>query len=285
MQKIKKILNLIWDEFIYGGHLLSLGASAIVFSTAFLLNIKATWEFLLIVYLGTQTIYNYNHYKELNIDILTNLNRTHHLRKYFKFLPVITSLYGMGFLGILFYFGSLKSVIFGVFLILSGILFTEKFKKFTKKIIGFKTFYTSLLWSLLVIFTIIYYSFSFNLVVLTFLIFVFLRWIINTSFFDIKDIESDGKEGLLTLPVVLGKEKFLNFLHIINFISFTPLIIGITNQMFPYFSLFLLLLFFYSFYYIEKAKDKKIDIQNLSYVMVDGEYLLWPLFLFLGKFC
>jgi 1,4-dihydroxy-2-naphthoate octaprenyltransferase len=113
---------------------------------------------------------------------------------------------------------------------------------------------------------------------------VVLRLFVNTNFFDIKDIDSDRKEGLLTLPIILSKENFLIFLHIANFISFLPIIIGISKQIIPSFSLSLLLLYFYSFYSIEKARRNRINIHFFSYVIVDGEYLFWPFLLFLGKF-
>mgnify|MGYP001562821980 CR=1 FL=1 len=69
---IEKILKTIWKEFVYGGHLLSLGAASIVFTSAILLEIKITWDCLLVVYLGAQIIYLYNRYKEFKKDSLTN---------------------------------------------------------------------------------------------------------------------------------------------------------------------------------------------------------------------
>ena len=56
-------------------------------------------------------------------------------------------------------------------------------------------------------------------------LFIFLRGIINVTFFDIKDIESDGARGLKTLPVMLGRERTLKFLHWLNIFAFIPLFI------------------------------------------------------------
>lgn len=57
---IEKILKFIWNEFIYGGHLPSLGAAAIVLFSGILLNIKITWDCLLITYFIFYLIYLYN---------------------------------------------------------------------------------------------------------------------------------------------------------------------------------------------------------------------------------
>mgnify|MGYP000052318336 CR=1 FL=1 len=78
-------------------------------------------------------------------------------------------------------------------------------------------------------------------------LFVFLRWIINTAFFDVKDIEADKKDNLKTFPVVLGNKNFLRFIHILNLFSFSPIIIGVYFDTLPSFTLALCLFYFYSF--------------------------------------
>jgi len=284
LQKSKIFLTLLWNEFIYGGHLLSLGAVSIVYTAAVLLGIKITWDGLLIFYLGPQAVYLYNRYKEFKEDILTNPERTKYIEKHVKMIPLLIFFLILIFVGILLYFNKAVVLLFSLLLFLFSFFYSLVFKKITKKIVNFKNFFVSLMWSLLVMVLIIYYSFSFNLSVFLIIIFVFLRLFVNTNFFDIKDIESDEKEGLLTLPIILGRKNFLNLLHVINFISFVPIIIGVIEQILPCFSLFLLLLFFYSLFYLEKIRKQNINIQKISYIMVDGEYILWPLILFLGKF-
>jgi len=281
---IEKILKPIWNKFVYGGHLACLGVTALAFAVSILLNIKITWEFLVMVYLLSELTLLFNYYKEINRDVLTNPERANYHKQHLKFLPFLIFFYGIGFLILMICFGNFKNITMGIFLIFLGILFTLIFKKITKKITGFKTFYVSLCFGLLVFFTAIYYSFPLNSVVLLIFLFVFLRLSVNISFFDIKDIESDRKEGLRTFPIFFGKDNFLNYLHIVNLLSFTPIIFGVITKTLPFFSLFLLFLFFYSLYYIEKAKNKNTNIRTLSYTLVDGEYFFWPIILLLGKF-
>ncbi|NOQ67864.1 hypothetical protein GQ568_00295, partial [Patescibacteria group bacterium] len=87
--RIKQVLKFVKNEIIYGGHLLSLGAASIIFTSAVLLDIKVTWDCLFVTYLGIQAIYLYDRYKKFEEDILTSPERANHLRKYLKYLPII----------------------------------------------------------------------------------------------------------------------------------------------------------------------------------------------------
>lgn len=271
----------IWGEFVYGGHWLSIGASAIALSTMILLDFTVKWEFLLIVYLGTQCIYNYNHYKEIKKDSINASERVDHLKKYYPLLPSITTIYGIMYFSLLIYFGNKESIFFGGFLLLLGLLFTYKGKSISKKIVGFKSIYTAFSWALLTIFSAVYISHPINAMLILFFIFVFLRWMVNTTIFDIKDVKSDKKERLLTIPIVLD-DKLSRSLHMLNFLSFVPLILGIYLNYFHLYVSLLIFLFFYSFYYIRRANHENIDIQSLSYILVDGEYHYWPFLLLIG---
>ena len=42
---------------------------------------------------------------------------------------------------------------------------------------------------------------------------IFLRCINNVIFFDLKDFETDKKEKLKTLPVIMEKNRAINILH------------------------------------------------------------------------
>lgn len=282
--KVKPILIFVWNEFIFGGHLLSLGAVSIVFTSAVLLNISITIDFLLIVYLIAYIIYLYDRFKEYKKDFLTNRDRTQHMTRYVKYTSIIIFCCILIVVWTLLSFGNQLSLIFGFLLIVFGLLYNVYFKKITKKIVGFKNFYVAFSWSLLVIFLVFYYSFSLDLSVLSISLFIFLRLLINTVFFDIKDIESDKKCNLNTIPVLYSKNKTLNYLHIINISSLALIMVVVYKDIFPTFFLSLAFFCFYSFYYIQKAKNVNVNVNKLSYIIVDGEYLLWPIVLILGKF-
>jgi 4-hydroxybenzoate polyprenyltransferase len=286
-QKIAAMLitvkEFICKEFIHGGQLIALGTAGIVLSFMFLYNATIRWEFLLIIYLGTLCIYNYDYYKGFAEDSLNNIDRTSYLKKTHKYRFIIVTFYGISFFSMLIYFGNLSSIIFGGLILLSAILYTYKIKKLTTKIIGFKSYYTAFSFSLSIIFTALYCSYPINLVIFVFFGFVFLQILLITSFCDLKDIVTDKKNNLLTLPIFFGKNKFLQFLHILNLASLILIITAIIMELMPLFSIFLFFSYLYCFYFIQKAKNVKTNIHYLTNVIVDAEYFFWPLFLFLGK--
>ncbi|MDH7516926.1 MAG: UbiA family prenyltransferase [Candidatus Thermoplasmatota archaeon] len=282
--KLLAAKRFVIDEFVHGGHLVSLASSAIALSAMLLLNIGIRWEFLLVSYLGTYCIYSYDHYKGIKIDSSNNSTRTNHLIKYYRFIPFILIIYGIAFFSLLIFFGNTISLFFGGLLLLSSLFYTSKVKNMTKKIVGFKNIYTSFSISLLIVFTVVYCSYPLGWLVFILFAFLFLRLMLDTSFCDIKDMDSDRKLHLLTLPLYFGKQRFLTFLHIINFLSFALIIVSVSLSIVPSYWLFLGIFTIYCFYYIQKVKDPKANFQSLASIAVDGEYLLWPIVLFVGKF-
>ncbi|HDD57078.1 MAG TPA: hypothetical protein ENF43_00990, partial [Thermoplasmatales archaeon] len=178
--------------------------------------------------------------------------------------------------------GNIHSIIIGLFLLILGLTFNRLGKRLTKKIIGFKTFYTALSWSFLIIFTTVYHLDHIPPYILFFMIFSFLRFVIGTSYCDLKDLDSDKSMGILTLPTVLGKGNFLSFLSFVNLLSIIPLLVAICLGYLPIFSFILVYHFFYSLYYIVKARYTS-DVARLCYVMVDGEFIPWPPLLLIGE--
>lgn len=281
---IMKCNEFLWSEFIYGGHWLAIGAVSIVLSTSLLMSTQIRLDLLFIIYFGTKCIYDYNHFKELELDLLTNNKRSKHLQKYQNYGTLIVSIYAICYFLLLFLYGNFLSIAFGSMLLVIGMLFSLGIKESFKKIIGIKLIYTALSWALIVPFTAVYLSYELDLLVFTFFIFIFLRIIITTTFFDIKDIKVDAKRGLKTIPILLGNEKCLDFLQIMNLISIMPIILGIFFGILPIYAFFLGFIFFYSFYYIQKTRLKNIDISNISFMLVDGEFYYWPFLLVLGIF-
>lgn len=281
---IEKIVNSIWNEFVYGGHLLSFGAVSIVYTASILLDIRITWDFLLVVYLGTESVYLYNRFKEYKVDFLTNPERTEHIKKYVKYIPFIIFLMTFSAIVFVVYFNKISALTFGLLLLIIGLLYSLFFKKITEKIIAFKSFFISLMWSLLVLFLAIYYSAPINLALFLFSVFVFLRFFVSVSFFDIKDIKTDKQEGLKTLAVVLKQSTLWQFLSIIAILAVLPLIIGVYLRVLPISSLMLFLTIPYTFFYFKQLENKNISPYFLYNVIVDGEFIFWLFFVLSGNF-
>ncbi len=272
-----KLIKFIWQEFIYGGHLQSLGASAIIFLTSIFLKIKITWDVLIIIYLIFYLIYFYNRWKEIKIDSLTNPERSAHLKKnihYFSFLFFIIILL---LLFLIFYFVNTYSILFISVIFILGILYTSYFKEFTSKIFIFKNIYVSLIFALLPFFTMVYYfEFNFSYIFFLFSLFIFLKVLIMQIFLDIKDIESDKK--LKTIPILLGKEKTLKLLQILTILIsiFIPIVFSLLIPVLPKIFLVFILTAFLNFYCFELVKKNN----HYGYILASGEIFLWSIFFF-----
>jgi 4-hydroxybenzoate polyprenyltransferase len=281
-----KIIKLAWNEFIYGGHLLSLGAVSFIFTSALLLGAKITWDCLVVVYLGVHSAYLYNRYKDYYKDYLTNPKRTNYLKKGVNKIPFIIVSFFVLIILILFFYSEPAVIFFGLFLLVVSLSYScsKGLKNITRKIPGFKNLFVSLIWSSLPLFLVLYYSLPINLALILVIIFLFLRFFINTSSFDIKDIQSDKKEGLLTLAIVLGKKKLIKLLILLNFLSLFFLIIGIYFDHFPLYSIPLIIFSgFYALFFLRAIKENKINQDFLYNVIIDAEFFLWLGFILLGK--
>ncbi|MDD5739127.1 MAG: UbiA family prenyltransferase [Candidatus Pacebacteria bacterium] len=283
MTNYKKYKKIVWDNLVYGGHILSLGSIGIIIATSLLLNIKITWDILVLVYTGMHAAYLYNRYKDFENDASTNNNRTNYFKKFINQIPIIILSLIIFDIFILLVFSNFKVLIIALGLLVMSFLYSKFFKRITRILTGFKSFFVSVMWASLVPFSVIYYSNHLGLSTLFLFTFTLLRWVVNTSFFDIKDINSDKKEGLKTLASILGEKKLLILLNCISLLTAPLMLLGIYLKALPLISLSLLFTIPYNFYFIKKLSDKSFNKDILYNVVVDGEFILWPIFIAIVK--
>ena len=117
---------------------------------------------------------------------------------------------------------------------------------------------------------------------LIFGLFIFWRFMVNNVSFDIRDIKGDKKHKVPTIAVLLGKEKTLNVLFVLNTIAILTILFGIITNILPAEAHFLNLINIYGYWYLWKLK--KDQTHNLFDVIIDGEYLFWVLLILIGGF-
>ncbi len=284
MAKIKNFLDFCWKEFIHGGHLQCLGIVSIVFISASISQIKITWDILFLVYLIFYPIYVYNHLKEIDIDESTNPERVKHLRsciwqtyKFFYFSIFLLVV-------MLVYFSNFVFSIFALLLLFFGLLYTIIFKSITNKIFALKNFYVSAFFSIIALSPLLYYSYPLNFTlifpIIIFMIFVYFKALFMQVLLDIKDIESDQKIGLLTIPSILGKEKTFTFLKLFSVLLTAPILIfSFFFNIFPESILLLLLTIPFNFYCLNLIKHQK----SSGYILGSGEFFLWLILFIFGE--
>ena len=271
-----KLLKSIGNEFIYGGHLIALGAVGIGLTLIILIEKQVLLSPLIIIYFLSFVSILHNRYKEKEIDWLTNPERTKFLEKYFQNIPLVILLISAIILSILVAENALAPLIFLIVLAIIILLYTKYLKHLTSEFCALKNIVFSLIVSLLLVFISIYYSYNFfNPLFILIFTFCFLRMLVNTIFLDIKDMESDQKNKLKTLPIVFGPSKTIFLLKILTLISGILLITGVIIKLIPRYSLILLFVIPYSFYYFKKSEKAKY-FNLVNYVLADAEFVLWP---------
>ncbi len=273
--------NNILNEVIHGGYLTALGAPALVLTTSIITNSDINIPLLIISYLIPLIVYSYDYMSDLDKDVESNSARYNHLQKKKKYYPFILVFYCILLVSLLVIFSNYKLILFIILITLGGFLYATAFKGLTKKIPIFKNIYTVLTWSLGgTLFVPLQFSLTLSLPFIIVFLFINMKGLINAIFFDLKDSITDSKEGLKTLPVILGNKNAIKLLHVLNFAAFIPLIIAVILKIIPVLTLSLIIFFFYSFYYLNKAQksiDDNVWVKLGS--IADFEFIFWPFIL------
>lgn len=279
---IKKTLIAVWDEFVYGGHLLAFGDAVALYVMAAILNIPVSWDFLVVIYLCVFSANLFNRSDESSHDALTNPVRVKVMEKYTKYFYPIVSVNLIVVIGLILIYSSYFALLFAVFIFVIAMLYTTLFKKMTKYIVGFKSMIAALFYALMVFLLVIYYDAPVNMAVILIFLFYYFRIFISNAACDVKDIESDKKRGLKTFAITFGEDGAMKFLNLLNIASGLLIVWGVYTNVLPIFSLVLLLTIPYASYYLY-LNSKMSSKEAYTNAIVDGEFLLWLPYLLVGK--
>lgn len=273
---LKRILLFIWHEFLYGGHLQSLGSSGIVLACLVLLQLKIRWDILVVAYLISYPIYLFNRYKEITIDKITNPERTKHFRSYYKFMPFLLVLSSVLLVIFCLVYSNTTGMFVSIVMYLFGLLYTTTFKPLTKKIPSMKNIYVALAFAKLVWLIPFYYGLNINkyvtpLIILT--TFIFCKGFLMQILLDVKDINSDKLVKLKTIPIILGKEASLRLILILSIVLLTGFSFINTTGLykFPAVIYLSLLVLPYNLYSLYLAKKNRYS----AYLFSGGEFIFW----------
>jgi 4-hydroxybenzoate polyprenyltransferase len=279
---MKSFFNLLWREFIHGGHLQSLSVASITYVSGFLLGIKTDWKILSLAYLIFYPIYINDRFKWIKLDEATNPERTKHIKNYLRLGPKIILFSILLLIILLINIGNLKLIALSLSILFLGFLYPLYFKNLTKKIFAFKNFYVAFFFAIVAILPALYKSQPLaNVLLASFIFFVFVKTVLMQILLDCKDVQEDKAIGLLTVPVKIGREKTIKLLTVINsltvilFLFFSMVLIG----SFPRQMIILLLVIPFNLfcYYLAKKQN------YYGYILISGEFILWPLLIMLAK--
>lgn len=270
--------NFLIKEFLYNGHLQSLGSVGIVLFIYFLLrgDLVFPWALAISTYCLFQPIYYFDRYKDFKKDSATNAERSKHIKKYFKVIPFAIIFLICLYLISTIVYGSLVALIYGIVVIIAGLLYPIQAKKLTRIIPLFKNLYVGSVHAILIFYPLI---FSSNLEISSRLLWVSFTYILLEAFIsqiilDTKDTLSDAKDKLKTLSVLIGNEKtFLVSvaLSIGTFLMAFLLIASSVPLIMIWVNLIINLVAIY--YAIKKSK--------VGYLLIAGKFSIWIILLLL----
>jgi 4-hydroxybenzoate polyprenyltransferase len=284
----------IIDKFINGGGVLALSGSGMALTATILLGMSIAPILLLIVFLVVFSSYHINRKAEIKMDVISHPERTKIITEHKQ----LDSLAVFAFIIAAFLtFFTAKQYILSLFLVIVPPLTVAlysidwiphhigqavSFKRF-KEIPIIKNALASGVWGLIAFLTTFYYGLSVSIITWFVFFFIYIRFFINTVVFDMRDTFADSTHGVKTIPVLLGLNKTKSILLILNTVAAVFLFYAVWIGWLPFYAHALNLITFYGYYFILKSTDKKTDQGFLCDVIVDGEFILWPILLLAGK--
>ncbi len=276
-----------YQELVFGGHLLALGTSSMAATAALVMGRTPTWDLLLMAYLFSLGAYTINRVSDIDQDAISHPGRTAFLKGRVPALKGVSVVcFGVGYLLAL-----LRNWIFFAGLLVPlalAITYSVGSKRMEaalgisrlKEVTLVKNVTISFGWSLVPVLVGLYFL-QLPVAIFALTPFIFLRLMVNTIFFDQRDLEADAKFGVRTLPVKIGLAGSSRVMNVLDFASGVYLIGMLSLGMLPLFAGGLLVFIPYSFAYRLYAMTGRHRDAARDFV-ADGEYLLWGVVTYIG---
>jgi 4-hydroxybenzoate polyprenyltransferase len=145
-----------------------------------------------------------------------------------------------------------------------------------------KNIAVSFSWSLIPFLVGLYYL-RFPLALLAFCPFVFMRLMVNTVFFDVRDIEADRKYGVKTIPATLGLAVSWRLMDAVDIASAVYIVASALWGLLPTAAGILAVFTPYSLAYRYYARRSSGHGDALWDFAADGEYVMWGILVYLGQ--
>jgi len=280
----------ILDFLVHGSIYQALGAALLVYTSCLLLNKEPNLELIIIMFLAVYSIYNFSRITDRKEDEINVPERVSTFKKYEKYIiPSVPASYFAAI--VLAYLISGFTLVF-VVLVPLIIFMLYGVKVIPKSIFGFsrlkditivKNITISFAWAWIVTFLpFFYYLMEFTISVFAVFMFVFVVALINTVFFDLKDIKGDKIVGTKTIPVIIGDKSTLVLLTILNTVLCTFIFISTIQGWLPTLAHMVNLSTIYRYLYIYLYNKVK-NVTLLYGVLVDGDCIIIGVLAFIGS--
>ena len=277
----------LYKELVYGGHLLALGTSSMAATAAWVMGRTPTWDLLLMAYLFSFGGYSINRISDLGQDEVSHPDRTAYLKDRIGWLKAaIVVCFALGYsLALLrslpFFAGLLVPLVLAFAYSVGSDRMKDKIGiSRLKDATLVKNVTVSFGWSLVPFLVGLYYL-QLPAAIVALAPFIFLRLMVNTIFFDQRDMAADASFGVKTLPVTMGMAGSSRVMDALDIVSGAYLIVIVAGALVPTFAIGLLVFVPYSFAYRIYARSGKHK-DSVRDLVADGEYLLWGVVTYIG---
>jgi len=279
----------LYGEFVYGGHLLAIGTASIAATASFVLGRTPTWDLLLMAYLFSFGAYMINRSSDFDQDRVSHQDRTEYLEGRRRLLlPIAAACFVTGYsLALLRNLEFFAGLLLPLALAAAYSFGSDRMGKALgmsrlKEGLFVKNLTVSFGWSLIPFLVGLYYL-QFPVAAIALCPFIFLRLMINTIFFDVRDATADAACGVKTIPVSLGPDASRKVMDVVDISSGLYIAALVLFGVLPGFAGLLVVFTPYSFAYryISQRSPKHQD--SLRDLAADGEYILWGLVTYLGQ--
>lgn len=246
----------------------------LVYFSFMLYGIDINSDMLLSSFLLTFTVYSLDKITNIKEDSLCLQERAGFIGRHKNILTFLT---GASYIVTLFlsYMRNHAALFAVLFPLLIGLVYSIKIFDFRlKDITGIKNTVVALSWAVVGTFFPLAVTFNNSILIFIVFYFIFIKLFINTTLFDVRDIEGDSMNGVRTIPVYLGLKNTRKSLLILNSTLIFWLIFLWFRGIFKRFLPVLLLAIIYGYWYILHFCRDDIKIGKSLDLLVDGEWIL-----------
>jgi len=275
---LKHRLYLLFDKFASFMTISSIYIAIIGILEAYfpflLYQININFGLLLAAFFLTFTVYNLNKLSDIKEDLINLPERAGFISRNKKPIICATMASYIAALSLAFLQNPFAVLII-LFPLCMGIVYSIKILSFRlKDVLGMKNITIALAWATTGSFLpLAVLSRPFIQVALVFY-FLFLRCVVNTTTFDVRDIEGDRISGVRTIPVVFGRSKTKNLLLILNSTLIPWLAVSYFAGFFHQYLFVLIFAIAYGYWYILHFCKDGLKIGKSLDLLVDGEWIL-----------
>ena len=286
----KGIINKL-NLFAYSNVYLALGVSSLAYASSILLIDSVNIFPLLIVFLMTFSMYTLNRKTDVTEDLVNHPERALFFQKFGKPLFILAAISYPLALGLSFRGGSWAFLPLLIVLAF-GFLYSfpwiprrmGKGYRRLKDITLLKNLTVAVASAVTCVLVPVFYgSLSLSVSVIVVFLFIVFRVFMNTISFDMRDLEGDKREGIKTIPVLVGVSKTKLLLYSLNIAVAIMVLISVLYGALPVLAYFLLLSSAYAHVYIYLFDKKNVNKDFLCDIVIDGETILIGIYILIGK--